>query len=152
MNLDFEPIPLSQRANFVTFVGRLRSAFDARRSGLELTFDATRREWLAGYDLQALTAPGAADAVFLMGYEYSSGGATRSGASAPIRRVPGSLGPVRPYDDDDLRRTLEAYLDQAVPGKVILGLPWYGRSWSTETDSFPSPTRTPGSEYGKSGT
>jgi 5,10-methylene-tetrahydrofolate dehydrogenase/methenyl tetrahydrofolate cyclohydrolase len=41
----------------------LRSELDNRRPGLELTFDATARP--GNYAISALTAPGAADAVFV---------------------------------------------------------------------------------------
>ena len=150
VNLDFEPVPVAVRAEYVAFVREVRAKLNARQRGLELTFDATRQLWLEGYDLPALTAPGAADAVFLMGYDYSGRDASRSGASAPIERTAGSLGPLPTDEDDDLTRTIEAYLEQVPPDKVILGLPWYGRSWSVATDTFPALTLAPPSVYGSS--
>ena len=54
VNVDFEPIPGSQKANFVDFVRRLRTELDARKHGLQLTVDSTG--YIANYDVAGLTA------------------------------------------------------------------------------------------------
>jgi spore germination protein YaaH len=141
VNLDFEPIPTGQRANYVRLVRRVRRALDERLPGSGLTVDTTGQAWLGGYDVAALTADGAADAVFVMGYDYRVGGAARAGSIAPL--VKGG---------DDLTQTLEAYLSLTSPSKIILGLPWYGRAWSTRTDALRARTRSQGLSYGYSAT
>jgi hypothetical protein len=137
VNLDFEPIPLGQRANFVTFVQQLRAALDATQAGYQLTFDATGD--MANYDVAALTAPGAADAVFVMGYDYRIAGSGIAGSISPIVR-----------DGYDLQETIAAYLGATTPDKVILGLPYYGRAWSTESTDLNAHTRPQGATYGYS--
>jgi len=121
VNLDFEPIPDGQSANFVSFVREVRAALDAKASGYQLTFDATG--WIGNYDVAALTAPGAADAVFIMGYDYRGSTSGRAGSVDPL------TGPRY-----DLTDTVEAYLARTDASKIILGVPYYGRAWSTETD------------------
>jgi spore germination protein YaaH len=68
VNVDFEPIPRSQRQNFVRFVRALRTALDAVEPGYQLTYCATGH--ITNYDVASLAKPGAADAVYIMGYHY----------------------------------------------------------------------------------
>jgi spore germination protein YaaH/flagellar hook assembly protein FlgD len=137
VNLDFEPIPSGQGANFVTFVRQVRAALDAQASGYQLTFDSTG--YIGNYDVAALTARGAADAVFIMGYDYRTAGAKSAGSIAPAN------GPAY-----DLTDTLRVFLARTSPSKVILGLPYYGRAWSTVSDAPNAATRPQGSTYGNS--
>ncbi|MDQ3870557.1 MAG: glycosyl hydrolase family 18 protein, partial [Chloroflexota bacterium] len=137
VNLDFEPIPSGQSANFVTFVRELRAALNARALGYQLTFDATGR--IGNYDIAALTAPGAADAVFIMGYPYRGKSSAYAGSIAPL------AGPLY-----DLTDTVKAYLARTSPAKIILGVPYYGRAWSTVSDALNAATRPEGSTYGYS--
>lgn len=122
VNLDIEPVPAELADELVALVREVRGALDRVRPGLQVTVDAT--SGLVGYDLEALTAPGAADAVVIMGYAYRGAGAATSGSQAPLDAPSGP----------DLRSTLEAALDASDPGTLVLALPWYGRAWSTETD------------------
>jgi spore germination protein YaaH len=123
VNLDFEPIPASQRANYVSFVRAVRRALDAKAPGYQLTFAATG--FIANYDIAALTASGAADAVYIMGYQYRGAWSSRAGSTAPL------AGPI--YDVGD---TVEAYLELTTPGKIILGVPYYGYAWSTASSQI----------------
>lgn len=117
VNLDFEPVPSAVREEFVLFVRELRAALDSAKPGLQLTFDTTTG--IDQWDLAALTADDAADAALVMGYDYRVGNAS----------IAGSVNPV-----EGLRRTLDGALSQAAADRIILGLPWYGRAWSTESD------------------
>ncbi|MFI5292731.1 MAG: glycosyl hydrolase family 18 protein, partial [Candidatus Limnocylindrales bacterium] len=137
VNLDFEPIPSGYGDEYVAFVRQVRKALDARHEGYQLTFDTTGS--LGAYDIAALTARGAADAVFIMGYDYRTSGATSAGSIAPLS------GPR--YDIED---TIDAYLARVDPGKVILGVPYYGRAWSTTTDAVNARTRPGSPSYGYS--
>lgn len=137
VNIDFEPMPREVAADFVTFIRQLRSALDAKRAGLYLTFDATG--WGTNYRVAELTASGAADAVFIMGYPYHGGYSDRAGATSPLSGMA--------YDLTD---TVDRFLAQTTPDKVILGLPYYGREWSTDTRYLHSTTRDAGPTYGYS--
>lgn len=131
VNLDFEPLPSDVREEFTQFVRDLRTAFDAVSPELQITFDITAD--IDSYDIAALTADDAADAVFLMAYDFR-------GASAPFAAA------ISPLDDTvtgfDIRSTVADLLTVADPAHTILGLPWYGRAWTTEGPEPFSPTRS----------
>jgi len=135
VNLDFEPIPTAVKDDFVTFVRLLRQELDERQAGLFLTFDATAH--IANYRIAELTAEGAADAVFVMGYPFKSSGSKKTGANSPLDGVKYGL-----------PETVDAYLARTSADKVILGLPYYGYEWSTETKLLHSSTRPIGPTYG----
>ena len=124
VNLDFEPIASGQYSNFVTFTRLVRSELDKVHPGYELTFCATGAP--GTYDLPNLLAEGAADAVFIMGYDLRGGTPPRTGSIAPL---------VSPYIRYDLTYVVNTFLSAVPPSKVILGLPWYGHAWSTGTTS-----------------
>ena len=73
VNLDFEPVGTPLRDQYTSFVRQLKAALVAAGVGSYLTVDtmAGAATWASGYDLAGLTATGAADAVFVMGYDYS---------------------------------------------------------------------------------
>jgi spore germination protein YaaH len=120
VNLDFEPIAPGQYSNFVTFTRLVRSELDKVHPGYELTFCATGAP--GTYDLPNLLAPGAADAVFIMGYDLRGGTPPRTGSIDPLES---------PYIRYDLNYVVNTFLSAVAPSKVILGLPWYGHAWST---------------------
>lgn len=138
VNVDFEPIPLSQKANFVDFVRRLRSALDARRPALQLTVDSTG--FIANYDVAGLTARGAADAIFIMAYHYSGSWSNHAGAVSPLTRSS--------YNVTD---TVNAFLSLTTPDKIMLGLPYYGNAWPTYTQALLGRTRAGSPSYGYPG-
>jgi Glycosyl hydrolases family 18 len=137
VNFDFEPIPQSsaESANFVDLVRRTRAALDQQALGYEVTVDSLG--WIGpasyqttyGYDVAGLTAPGGADAMVIMGYDYKGAFQSAAGSIDPLS------GPAY-----DLADTVNAYLQFTDPGHVILALPWYGRAWSTTTSSAGSAT------------
>jgi spore germination protein YaaH/serine protease inhibitor ecotin len=121
VNLDFEPIASGQSSNYVTFVRELRAALDAVHAGYELTFCATGS--IGNYDLPGLTAAGAADAVFIMDYDFRGTNPPNTGSIDPL---------TSPYIRYTLTYVVTSYLATGIPpSKVIMGLPWYGHAWST---------------------
>src|SRR3954466_5229959 len=116
VNLDFEPLATGYEAQFVSFVKTLRSELDAIAPGYQITFDTTG--YIGNYPLAAATAPGAADAVFVMGYDYRTSGSGYAGSIDP------AAGP-----GYDLADTIRAYSAAVPASKLVLGLPKYGRAW-----------------------
>ena len=132
VNLDFEPVPNSLEAQYTTFVRELKATLLAWGTGSYLTVATTggAASWDEGYDLAGLTASGAADALMVMGYDFSWSGSARAGGVAPIDS---------PYTLD-VREAMRDY-QRAVPAsKLIWGVPYYGRAWTTTTDEQNSPT------------
>src|SRR5437762_4675736 len=136
VNLDFEPIITGHSADFTALVRAIRTQLDATLPGAQLTFDATAE--VANYPVADATAPGGADAIFIMGYDYRTAGSSVAGSIAPLN------GPV--YDLGD---TVAAYLALAPASKLILGIPYYGRAWSTKSDAANAPTQS-GTKFGGS--
>ena len=118
-NLDFEPIPATLSDEYVQLVREIRRALDDVDASLHLSVDVVAGP---GYDLQALSASGAADLAILMGYDYRGSDAAVAGAIAPLANP----------RTDDISSSVERALGQVEPGKLVLALPWYGRGWSTE--------------------
>jgi spore germination protein YaaH len=84
-----------------------------------------------------LTGPGAADAIFIMAYHYNGSWSNRAGSVAPLHR--------RTYDVTD---TVDAYLELTSPDRIILGVPYYGYLWPTETQKVHARTRPGSSTWG----
>ncbi len=125
VNLDFEPLPREVRTQFTQFVRELRRVLEraTTRAGLpsmQVTFDVTAD--VDAYDIPALTADDAADAVFLMAYDYRGASAEFAASHSPLDD---------PETGFDIRTTVDALLQVADPAHAILGLPWYGRAWTT---------------------
>ena len=138
INLDFEPIASGYADEFTAFVRTVRAELDKQAPGYQLTFDTTG--YIGNYPLEAATAPGGADAIFIMGYDYRTAGASYVGSIDPLS------GPAY-----DLQDTVNAYAARVSPSKLILGVPWYGRAWSTVSDQVNAQNQS-GTKYGSSNT
>ncbi|HET9681852.1 MAG TPA: glycosyl hydrolase family 18 protein [Candidatus Limnocylindrales bacterium] len=136
VNLDFEPLVSGTEAGFVAFVRALRSALDGYAPGYELTFDTMG--FIGNYPIADATASGAADALMIMGYDYRSTGTSYVGSISPLS------GP--PYDLND---TISSYTKYVSASKIILGLPYYGRAWSTDSSAIHAKNIS-GTKYGAS--
>lgn len=136
VNLDFEPLVSGQEANFVALLKSIRAEFNKVRTGYQITYDTLG--FIGNYPLEASLGASAADAVFIMGYDYRTDSASTSGSIDPLS------GPTY-----DLADTVRAYTARISPSQVILGVPWYGRAWST-TSSSPRSTNQSGLKYGYS--
>ncbi|HUQ78237.1 MAG TPA: glycosyl hydrolase family 18 protein [Patescibacteria group bacterium] len=122
VNLDFEPLASTYDAEFTALVRSVRAELDTVHAGYQLTFDTTGS--IGNYPIEGATAPGGADAIFIMGYDY------RTSASSPV----GSIAPLS-GTGYDIRDTVAAYTARVAPAKLILGVPYYGRAWSTTSDA-----------------
>ena len=123
VNLDFEPVYTAQRDQYTSFVRQLKAGLLAAGVGSYLTVDtmAGAATWSTGYDVAALTASGAADALFVMGYDYSWSGSARAGGVAPLDS---------PYMLD-VNESVDDYLSLAPGSRILWGVPYYGRTWPT---------------------
>ena len=132
VNIDFEPVPTSLRTSFTDFIRELKAGLLAAGVGSYLTVDtmAGAATWATGYDLAGLTAPGAADAVMVMAYDFSWSGSGRAGGVAPLSS---------PYMLDASEAVAD-HLAMVDGSKVIWGIPYYGRTWPTLSDAVNSPT------------
>ncbi len=136
VNLDFEPIVSGYDDEFTSLVRRVRTELDAVQPGYYLTFATTG--FIGNYPIEAATAAGGADAIMIMGYDYRNGSSATAGSIAPLS------GPM--YDITD---TINAYAARVPASKLILGVPYYGRAWSTPSDALHAENAS-GTKYGAS--
>jgi spore germination protein YaaH/flagellar hook assembly protein FlgD len=136
INLDFEPIVSGYADEYTAFVRTVRSELNRIRSGYQLTFDTTG--FIGNYPIESATAAGAADAIFIMGYDYRTAGSATAGSIDPLNGAGYTL-----ID------TIRSYTARVSPSRLILGLPYYGRAWST-TSSALRATNQSGTKYGAS--
>lgn len=120
VNVDFEGLPSSRRADMVSFIQELRA-----RVG-QVTLATPAVDWSDAWDYAALSD--ASDGLFIMGYGYHWTGGD-PGPNAPL------------YAGDTWAQwTLEYSVDDylangADPEKIILGLPTYGQEWPVSSGS-----------------
>lgn len=131
VNVDFEPIPLGQAADFSDFVHRLRDELDARRRGFQLTVDLVGH--FDSYDVPGLVP--SVDAIYLMGYHYAGWWSSVAMSTAP-------MGGPR-YDVAETVAALRRWVPAA---KLIVGVPYYGHLWPTRTGAVHARTTGRGSD------
>ena len=120
VNLDFEPMPNALQAAYTQFVRDVRTALgpDAH---LTVATTGGAASWDEGYDLVGLTAANAADALMVMAYDLNWAGSARAGGVAPIDS---------PYTID-VRSAMADFRAKVAADKLIWGVPYYGRAWTT---------------------
>ena len=135
VNIDFEPVPTSLRSQMTTFIRELKAGLLDGHAPSYLTVStmAGAAAWSTGYDVVGLTAPGAADALMVMAYDFHWSGSARAGSPSPI-------------DSNTIYASADAMRDHLarVPAsKLIWGVPYYGRAWNTTSATLNSTVRSP---------
>lgn len=130
VNLDVESLYNENFAAYGTFVGQLRTALRAWNPAARVSVATNGSISGAGMAIQALA--NGADRVFIMGYSYRTAGSSPAGSIAPTVRADG---------DKSLTWTLDTYASKGIPAdRILMGLPYYGRSWSTASGALHAAT------------
>jgi putative cell wall-binding protein/spore germination protein YaaH len=130
VNLDVESLYNENFAAYGIFVGQLRAALVSWNPAARVSVATNGSLSGAGMAVQALA--NGADRVFIMGYNYRTSGTSPAGSISPIARTD---------DGKSLTWTLDLYASKGVPAdRILLGLPYYGRSWHTTTADLHAPT------------
>lgn len=132
VNIDFEGMGASNKAPFTAFMQNLSTQLKAANPNYEVTMALYAVDWSAVFDIPNLV--NYVDAFIIMGYDYYYSGSTTAGPDAPLYNFD------PPYNYT-LTRSVTYYLNKGVPNnKLLLGLPYYGREWSTTSSAVPSAT------------
>lgn len=137
VNLDVESLYNEDFAAYGTFVGQIRTALRAWNPAARVSVATNGSVSGANMAVQALA--NGADRVFIMGYSYRTAGSSPAGSIAPLVRS-GSL--------SSLTSTLDIYASKGIPAStLLLGLPYYGRTWSTTSGALHAPTTASGGVF-----
>ncbi len=128
VNIDFEMVQGADRDNLTSFMRRLSAAFHSR--GLEVTIATPAVDWSNAFDYRALADT--TNGLFIMGYGYHYSGSSVAGPVAPLTG----------WGTYNIRWTINDYLVKTNYNrrKIILGLPYYGYEWPTESGNAHSRT------------
>ncbi|MCD6347178.1 MAG: T9SS type A sorting domain-containing protein, partial [Bacteroidales bacterium] len=123
VNINFEHLPVPSRNTMLNdFLLEMHILLSIINPGAEVSFTGPAIN-AGGWDFTGLAA--ACDYIFIMGYDFKGGWSDHSGPSAPLT---GGY-----YN---LTRTLKKEYEDVVathPEKLILGIPYYGNKWLTNS-------------------
>jgi spore germination protein YaaH len=132
VNIDFEGMTASNSAPFTAFMQNLSSQVHAAIPGSEVSICLYAVDWSAVFDIATLN--NFVDLFIIMGYDYYWSGSTTAGPEDPLYDFQTSY-------NYTLTKSITYYLKQGMTtGKLLLGLPYYGREWETVGSTAPSAT------------
>jgi len=134
VNIDFEGVPSSQRSNLVTFMQELADSFRTHIPNAHISMASPAVDWSNAWDYRALSE--ICDALFIMGYNYHWKGSSTAGAVSPLEG--GSY---------NIKSTVTDYLAKTFGNadKIVLGVPYYGIEWPTNSSTAGAATTANGS-------
>lgn len=123
ITLDFENVPKSHQASFLAFTKSLDQALKDDNAATTLSLCLPPVDYNGFFAVKALA--GLIDRFLLMGYDYNYSQSKLSGPVAPLSSPPGQL---------SVMKSIRDYLGKGVPkNKLLLGVPYYGIEWDTQT-------------------
>lgn len=132
VNIDFESIPSSHKDNLSNFMIDLSQQMHAAIPGSIVSIDIPAVDWNATFNVDTMSDY--VDYFMIMGYDYYWGGSDQAGPHSPLYTFNNNY-------DYNLSKTISYYTHAGAPEeKLLLGVPYYGRKWTTESDNIPSST------------
>jgi hypothetical protein len=132
VNIDFEGMGSSDKTPFKNFMVNLKSALVAANPNYKLSMALYAVDWSGTFDIPNLNP--VVDDFIIMGYDYYYSGSTTAGPESPLYNFQTSY-------NYTCTKSITYYLKQGVPpSKLLLGLPYYGREWSTAAALAPAAT------------
>jgi spore germination protein YaaH len=136
VSLDFEGVPASAKAGLTAFCQELRTELTARGhadAGISLAAPAV--DWSGAFDIPVLLD--SIDVYFIMGYDYFWSGSAMAGPSGIFRTNDQWLPAASWTGLRSVARTAQL-AGEARRKKVVYGIPYYGREFTTTGQSWPS--------------
>jgi len=132
INIDFEAMSSSNKISFTNFMINLCNQMHTAIPGSEVSLALYAVDWNGVYDVATLNPY--VDLFIIMGYDYYWAGSTYAGPESPLYNF------ITSYNYT-LTKSITNYLNKGVTkNKLLLGLPYYGREWSTSSLTIPSTT------------
>jgi spore germination protein YaaH len=132
VNIDFEGMGASHSADFTSFMIDLCNQMHAAIPGSEVSIALYSVDWSNVFDLQAMNPY--VDLFIIMGYDYYYSGSATAGPEDPLYIFQTGY-------SYSLTKSISYYLNKgASNSKLLLGLPYYGREWSTSGNTSPGST------------
>ena len=123
LNVDFEMPSGSDSKALSAFMAALTDSFHAAIPGSKVTIATPAVDWNNAFDRRALAQN--CDGMMIMGYDYHWSGSAYAGAVAPL--TGGSYNVTNTVAD-------YLYTSNGHREKLILGVPYYGYEWKTESN------------------
>ncbi len=121
INVDFEGLNTADRGSVINgFMADLTNHVHTNHPGKEVSFAGPAVNW-SGWNLTGLAA--ACDYIFIMGYDFAGSWSTVTAPPAPL--TGGSY---------NITNTVVSQYNGCPPGKLILGVPYYGAEWRTTSN------------------
>lgn len=133
VNIDFEGPYTADRGTLMnTFMTDLTTYIHTNLPGKEVSFDGPVVNW-SGWNFTGLAS--SCDYIFIMGYDFFGSWSTTTGPSSPLSGGTYNVG-------NSITNTSWGYgsVVSSTPEKLILGIPYYGCHWTTQTSSAGSAT------------
>jgi spore germination protein len=139
INMDLESVSSTQTTNLVNFMRRLYTRVKAELPAAEVSIATPAVDWSGAWDFKSLAYY--VDYFMIMCYDYYWPGAPNAGPVSPLTG-----------ETYNVTNTINTYLKDGVqPGKMLMGVPWYGVVWQTANDSKNAKTLADGKSYIYSG-
>jgi spore germination protein YaaH len=124
VNVDFESLYTADRGSILNnFMQDLTNYIHTELPGKEVSFAGPAVNW-GGWDLQGLA--NSCDYIFIMGYAFYGSFSNSTGPTSPL--TGGSINITNTVNVQYASPT------QNTPEKLILGIPYYGLKWKTQTN------------------
>jgi hypothetical protein len=130
--IDFEGVSTSHKTKITAFMKSLANQVHSSISGSIVTICLPAVEWSDKFDVAAMQ--NYVDYFVIMGYDYYYSGSSQAGPVGPLYSMTSAY-------NYNLNKSITTWTNKgASADKIILGLPYYGREWSTRSSSIPSST------------
>ncbi len=130
VNIDFEGVPGSQRANLVLFMKELAASLRETVPGAHVSIDTPAVDWSSAYDYATLAD--ICDSLMIMAYDYHWSSSTSPG---PVSPLAGSA----LWGKYSVGWTVADYLAKVGTTrsqKLVVGVPYYGYDWPAQNEAL----------------
>ncbi len=115
------------RENYVRFMRKLDWYLDTKYKNIKISIDVYASAASSDqtiWDIRALSQY--VDYIIVMAYDFQQRGSDQAGPVAPLFSEDGKW-------SKDINQNLKMFLDQAPREKILLGIPFYGYGWQTDS-------------------